>query len=192
VTSVIPFSSARRGSPPNGRHAALCRLLILFWSLLIRSRPCSARRCWRLPRAVHDDAGFAGRSAHADSDGRLWAVMLAMTVRQGESGLRLEAQRATVEAFMPPWRGHCRVVCRGRDGKAVGPAGTGEGVAACKGRATLLIAKLDRLARNGEQDRRVLAVRGWTRENCPATFSTPLCVGGACVGAERLFADAPR
>jgi DNA invertase Pin-like site-specific DNA recombinase len=72
------------------------------------------------------------------------------TARQGESGLGLEAQRATVEAFARQHGGkivaqHVEVESGKRSDR---PELAKALTAARKAKATLLIAKLDRLARN--------------------------------------------
>jgi DNA invertase Pin-like site-specific DNA recombinase len=72
------------------------------------------------------------------------------TVRQGESGLGLDGQRAAVEAFVRHHGGaivgqHVEVESGRKSGR---PELAKALEAARKGRATLLIAKLDRLARN--------------------------------------------
>lgn len=70
------------------------------------------------------------------------------TVRQGESGLGLDAQRATVEAFA---KAHCGAIAAAyvevESGKRSDRPELVKALdAARKGRATLLIAKLDRRA----------------------------------------------
>ncbi len=78
------------------------------------------------------------------------AYLRVSTARQGESGLGLEAQRATVEAFARQHGGaivasHIEV----ESGKRSDRPELAKAIdAARKGKATLLIAKLDRLARN--------------------------------------------
>lgn len=72
------------------------------------------------------------------------------TARQGESGLGLEAQRASVEAFA---RQHDGTIVASfievETGKRSDRPELAKALeAARKGRATLVIAKLDRLARN--------------------------------------------
>jgi DNA invertase Pin-like site-specific DNA recombinase len=78
------------------------------------------------------------------------AYLRVSTVRQGESGLGLEAQRATVEAFARQHGGSIVAsfveVETGRQSDRPELAKALE--AARKSKATLLIAKLDRLARN--------------------------------------------
>lgn len=72
------------------------------------------------------------------------------TARQGESGLGLEAQRATVEAFARQSGGQIAAeYVEVESGKRSDRPELSKALAAArKGRATLLIAKLDRLARN--------------------------------------------
>lgn len=72
------------------------------------------------------------------------------TARQGESGLGLEAQRATVEAFARQQGGQIAAeYVEVESGKRSDRPELAKALAAArKGRATLLIAKLDRLARN--------------------------------------------
>ena len=72
------------------------------------------------------------------------------TVRQGESGLGLEAQRATVEAFARQQGGQIAAeYVEVESGKRSDRPELAKALAAARrGRATLLIAKLDRLARN--------------------------------------------
>jgi DNA invertase Pin-like site-specific DNA recombinase len=78
------------------------------------------------------------------------AYLRVSTIRQGESGLGLEAQRATVEAFARQHGGTIVAsfveVETGKRSDRPELAKALEG--ARKGKATLLIAKLDRLARN--------------------------------------------
>jgi DNA invertase Pin-like site-specific DNA recombinase len=78
------------------------------------------------------------------------AYLRVSTVRQGESGLGLEAQRAAVEAFT---RQHGGAIASSfvevETGKRSGRPELAKALdAARKGKATLMIAKLDRLARN--------------------------------------------
>jgi DNA invertase Pin-like site-specific DNA recombinase len=78
------------------------------------------------------------------------AYLRVSTVRQGESGLGLEAQRATVEAFA---RQHGGTIVSSfvevETGKRSDRPELAKALeAARRGKATLLIAKLDRLARN--------------------------------------------
>jgi DNA invertase Pin-like site-specific DNA recombinase len=78
------------------------------------------------------------------------AYLRVSTVRQGESGLGLEAQRATVEAFA---RQHAGIILESFVEVESGKRGDRPELAkaleaARRGKATLLIAKLDRLARN--------------------------------------------
>ena len=72
------------------------------------------------------------------------------TQKQGESGLGLEAQRATVEAFARQQGGQIAAeYVEVESGKRSDRPELAKALqAARKGRATLLIAKLDRLARN--------------------------------------------
>jgi len=72
------------------------------------------------------------------------------TARQGASGLGLEAQRAAVAAHITSG-GHTLVAeyVEVESGRESGPTAAAAALAACKlHRATLVIAKLDRLARN--------------------------------------------
>lgn len=78
------------------------------------------------------------------------AYLRVSTVRQGESGLGLEAQRATVEAFA---RHHGGIILESFVEVESGKRGDRPELAKAleatrRGKATLLIAKLDRLARN--------------------------------------------
>ena len=78
------------------------------------------------------------------------AYLRVSTARQGESGLGLDAQRKTVEDFA---RQHCGVIVAQHveveSGKRSDRPELAKALAAAKkGRATLLIGKLDRLARN--------------------------------------------
>ena len=78
------------------------------------------------------------------------AYLRVSTARQGESGLGLEAQQATVETFAKQQGGvilatHIEVESGKRSDRPELAKALG---AARKGKATLLIAKLDRLARN--------------------------------------------
>ena len=78
------------------------------------------------------------------------AYLRVSTARQGESGLGLDAQRKTVEDFA---RQHGGVIVAQHveveSGKRSDRPELAKALAAVKkGRATLLIAKLDRLARN--------------------------------------------
>lgn len=78
------------------------------------------------------------------------AYLRVSTARQGESGLGLEAQRATVEAFARQQGGQIAAeYVEVESGKRSDRPELAKALAAArKGRATLLIAKLDRLARN--------------------------------------------
>lgn len=78
------------------------------------------------------------------------AYLRVSTARQGESGLGLEAQRATVEAFARQQGGQivAQYVEVESGKRSDRPELATALQAARKGRATLLIAKLDRLARN--------------------------------------------
>jgi DNA invertase Pin-like site-specific DNA recombinase len=78
------------------------------------------------------------------------AYLRVSTVRQGESGLGLEAQRATVEAFARHHGGDIVAsFVEVETGKRSDRPELAKALeAARKGKATLLIAKLDRLARN--------------------------------------------
>jgi DNA invertase Pin-like site-specific DNA recombinase len=88
------------------------------------------------------------------------AYLRVSTVRQGESGLGLEVQRAAVEAFARQYGG---VIVASfvevETGKRSDRPQLAKALeAARKGRATLLIAKLDRLARTWPSSRTL-----WTR-----------------------------
>ena len=78
------------------------------------------------------------------------AYLRVSTVRQGESGLGLEAQRAAVEAFARQHGGtiHMSFVEVETGKRSDRPELAKALCAARKAKATLLIAKLDRLARN--------------------------------------------
>lgn len=78
------------------------------------------------------------------------AYLRVSTIRQGESGLGLEAQRATVETFARQHRGAIVAsFVEVETGKRSDRPELAKALeAARKGKATLLIAKLDRLARN--------------------------------------------
>jgi DNA invertase Pin-like site-specific DNA recombinase len=82
-------------------------------------------------------------------EGKWVAYYRVSTVRQGESGLGLEAQQSAVEGFL---RGHGTLLAEFvevESGKKVRRPQLEEALRLCrKARATLVIAKLDRLARN--------------------------------------------
>ena len=78
------------------------------------------------------------------------AYLRVSTARQGESGLGLEAQRATVEAFARQQGGKITgEYVEVESGKRSDRPELAKALAAArKGRATLIVGKLDRLARN--------------------------------------------
>lgn len=84
------------------------------------------------------------------ANGRFVSYLRVSTEKQGRSGLGLEAQRASVSKFLNggSWTLIAEVV-EIESGKRKDRPKLGEAIALCRAhRATLLVAKLDRLARN--------------------------------------------
>jgi DNA invertase Pin-like site-specific DNA recombinase len=84
------------------------------------------------------------------ANGRFVSYLRVSTARQGASGLGLEAQRAAVTGYLNggDWT-LVQEVVEVESGKRIDRPGLGDAIRLCrKHRATLVIAKLDRLARN--------------------------------------------
>jgi len=84
------------------------------------------------------------------ASGRFVSYLRVSTNKQGQSGLGLEAQRAAVTGYLNGGAGHLVAeVVEVESGRKAERPKLAEAIALCRAhRATLLVAKLDRLARN--------------------------------------------